>query len=140
MMQINSQVQGLLNNIKSVRADHTKTINEIREQIHAELIYRIASFDVNFYNKYYLRKEFAEASKNFLKVVDKMIELAEGPRINITENSFLTVLENRAYFVEYGVGKPSFLQKVDELVEYYRREIDVTWKAVCRAKVNIDDI
>ena len=140
MMQIHNQIQGMLNSIQCVNVDHTNTVNEIRKQIQAELTYRIASFDVNFYNRFYARKEFADASRNFLNVINKMLELADVPVIDITKNSFLTVLENREYFVAYGEGKLSFMQKIDVLIAYYRREIDAKWQEVCRAKVNIDNI
>ena len=124
MMQINNQIQGMLNSIQGVNVDHTNTVNEIRKQIQAELT----------------RKEFADASRNFLNVINKMLELADVPVIDITKNSFLTVLENREYFVAYGEGKLSFMQKIDVLIAYYRREIDAKWQEVCRAKVNIDNI
>lgn len=139
MMRLNSKIQGLLNSIKGVNIDHTATIEDIRKQIQAELTYRITSFNANFYNKLYARQEFAKAGMEFLKVINKMLELADVPVIDVTKNSFLTVLENKDYFISYGEGKPSLLQIVDELNSFYRREIDAKWQRVCTAKVLVDN-
>ena len=134
-----SEVFCLLHQIKSNLIKCEDFLQESRIYMQPKLTRLIEKFKGKYYTKNDFRKDFAISSIEYLKVIDKILALPHEPNSKLECNSFLTLLNNRDYFVVYKIGELSFFEKIIYLLDYYQKEVDKRWRDVCRCETILND-
>lgn len=115
-------------------------IYENRDNIQPKVSRLIKNFNAKYYFRRATRKGYAQASLEFLKIINRIFELPGYPDSDLIKNSFLTVLNNRDYYTTYHkAGGVTFLGKIELLANYYYRNLDEVWNHVCEIKTLNDD-